>query len=60
MVMSLKCHSDAIEKQDAILTKQVHRITVRFLSCVPVLPGSVVAMLPSSALSLGWATQALS
>jgi len=37
----LKCHSDAIEAPSATLTEQVHKVTVRFLSCVPVLPGTV-------------------
>lgn len=40
--MPLKCHSDALEKPDAILRKQMHRISVRLLTCMLVLPGTVV------------------
>ena len=47
MVMSSIGHSDATEKPDVMLTK------LMFLSEVPVLPGTVMVRLPSSALSLG-------
>lgn len=56
--MPLTCHSDAIRKPDAMLTKLMHQVIVGFLSCVPVLPGTDMALLPSSALCLGWVKQA--
>ena len=41
-----------------MLTKLMHQVIVGFLSCVPVLPGTDMALLPSSALCLGWVKQA--